>query len=42
MGDRAQGPHEASLQAKYADAAPVEDALSYLEEIAKEKASKST
>ena len=41
MVDRAQGPHEASLQAKYADAATVEDAPSYLEEIAKDNASKS-
>jgi maleamate amidohydrolase len=36
VGDRAQGPHEANLvdiQAKYADVVPVEDALSYLEEV---------
>ena len=45
VGDRAQGPHEANLvdiQAKYADVVPVEDALSYLEEIAKKKIIKST
>ena len=38
VGDRAQGPHEANLvdiQAKYANVVPVENALSYLEEIAK-------
>ena len=45
VGDRAQRPHEANLvdiQAKYADVVPVEDALSYLEEIAKKKIIKST
>ena len=44
VGDRAQGPHEANLvdiQAKYADVVPVEDALSYLENV-KEKASAPT
>ncbi len=36
VGDRAQGPHEANLvdiQAKYADVVPIEDTLSYLEQI---------
>jgi maleamate amidohydrolase len=36
VGDRAQAPHEANLvdiQAKYADVVPVEDALSYLENV---------
>ena len=40
VGDRARGPHEANLvdiQAKYADVVPAEDALSYLEKIAKAK-----
>ena len=44
VGDRARGPHEANLvdiQAKYADVVPVEEAVSYLEEAAKEKTSKS-
>ncbi len=38
-GDRAQGPHEANLvdiQAKYADVVSVEEALSYLESVARE------
>ncbi|QIN80052.1 isochorismatase family protein [Rubrobacter marinus] len=41
VGDRAQGPHEANLvdiQAKYANVVPVEDALAYLEGIARGKA----
>lgn len=36
VGDRAQEPHEANLvdiQAKYADVVPIEDALSYLENV---------
>jgi maleamate amidohydrolase len=36
VGDRAQGPHEANLvdiQAKYADVVPIEDTLSYLEQV---------
>ena len=39
VGDRARGPHEANLvdiQAKYADVVPLEDALSYLQKIAKQ------
>jgi nicotinamidase-related amidase len=45
VGDRAEGPHEANLvdiQAKYANVVPVEDALFYLEEIAKAKTGTST
>lgn len=45
VGDRAQGPHEANLvdiQAKYANVVPVEDALTYLEEVAKAKTGTST
>ncbi len=39
VGDRAQGPHEANLvdiQAKYADVVSVEEAISYLESVARE------
>jgi maleamate amidohydrolase len=39
VGDRAQDPHEANLvdiQAKYADVVSVEEAISYLESVARE------
>jgi maleamate amidohydrolase len=44
VGDRAQDPHEGNLvdiQAKYADVVSVEDALSYLESVARREVSAS-
>ncbi len=40
VGDRAEGPHEANLvdiQAKYADVVSVEEAISYMRSVAREK-----